>query len=404
MSQKRKPTINTLLRERNKTTTDSNAKFVHSSSDKWKFSLHKYPAELEGSPELSHYVMFYIAVPSKSKHPHMAQSESNDFRSRIQDYLYDENGKMRGGRGGRINAEYNAVTSGMNTLTGGALGDFRDAAKKRSQEKTTGDKHKSSTGRAEAVKQGATMLSNIISLGSPATMMFATEAICMYIPEALSTSYDVDWQAEEMRGSSMLLQTARNAIQTMNADNNKDVIEGLGKTFGTAMGAMASSAINFIGGDIISAGTKQIMNPYMEMLFKGVKNRSFEMAFKFTPKSTKEAQQVHDIIQTFKKYALPEVPSEESEFAQSFFIYPAEWDIVFYTVDNEQAVRNKFLARYGRSVLTGISVDFGSAGTTAFLRPDEELGTTGAPPVQTSLTLSFTEIDLITSDMVDQGF
>ena len=403
MSQKRKPTINTLLRERNKTTTDSNAKFVHSSSDKWKFSLHKYPAELEGSPELSHYVMFYIAVPSKSKHPHMAQKETQDFRGRIQDYLYDKSGtKMKAGRGGKINTEYNAMIkeSGSGRV-GKFVGDISQGA---SDLTNAGVEAADNETVSEIVKQAKQIGDNLITLVSPATMMFATEAICMYIPESLSTSYDIEWQGEEMRGSSMLLDTAKSAIQTMNAESGKDMAKGVGKTVGTLLGAVAGSAITLLGENLVSAGTKQIMNPYMEMLFKGVKNRSFEMAFKFTPKSTKEAQQVHDIIQTFKKYALPEVPMGGSELSQSFFIYPAEWDIVFYTVDNEQAVRNKFLARYGRSVLTGISVDFGSAGTTAFLRPDEELGTTGAPPVQTSLTLSFTEIDLITSDMVDQGF
>ena len=154
-----------------------------------------------------------------------------------------------------------------------------------------------------------------------------------------------------------------------------------------------------LSSDLMSAGTKMVINPYMEMLFRGVQNRKFELQFKFTPRDPKEARQAWDVIQTFKKYAHPSVPTEK--LLKQFFIYPAEWDIIFYTVDKGEARQNRFLARYGRSILSSISIDYGASGATSFLRPDAALGLDGAPPVETDITLSFEEIDLITADKFD---
>ena len=74
---------------------------------------------------------------------------------------------------------------------------------------------------------------------------------------------------------------------------------------------------------------------------------------------------------------------------------------IFYTVDKGEARQNRFLARYGRSILSSISIDYGASGATSFLRPDAALGLDGAPPVETDITLSFEEIDLITADKFD---
>ena len=226
----------------------------------------------------------------------------------------------------------------------------------------------------------------------------AQEMVCLYIPETLSTAYNMDWQTDSFRKTSAMAQAASSAIQAYKSG------DGFLDTAGNIAGSLAESGMKMglaavLSSDLMSAGTKMVINPYMEMLFRGVQNRKFELQFKFTPRDPKEARQAWDVIQTFKKYAHPSVPTEK--LLKQFFIYPAEWDIIFYTVDKGEARQNRFLARYGRSILSSISIDYGASGATSFLRPDAELGLDGAPPVETDITLSFEEIDLITADKFD---
>jgi len=60
---------------------------------------------------------------------------------------------------------------------------------------------------------------------------------------------------------------------------------------------------------LFSAGYAQ--NPQVELLFRTIQNREFLFDFKFAPRNKAEADEVIKIIQTFRFFAAPEIPSND---------------------------------------------------------------------------------------------
>ena len=383
---------------------DSDSNNAHKSSaksvwgDKYNFAIHKYPLDLETSAELSHYVAFFISVP-KGRAKASAQEASPEAQSQIRNYLGDQSAAEKITD---VVAGYANMQTEKNV---GANVQQLEAKLKKTNDENEKKKINAKILDAKAsykeVQEKGGLIDQIgKAAGMAATNQYisAQEMVCLYIPETLSTAYNMDWQTDSFRKTSAMAQAASSAIQAYKSG------DGFLDTAGNIAGSLAESGMKMglaavLSSDLMSAGTKMVINPYMEMLFRGVQNRKFELQFKFTPRDPKEARQAWDVIQTFKKYAHPSVPTEK--LLKQFFIYPAEWDIIFYTVDKGEARQNRFLARYGRSILSSISIDYGASGATSFLRPDAELKLDGAPPVETDITLSFEEIDLITADKFD---
>lgn len=120
-------------------------------------------------------------------------------------------------------------------------------------------------------------------------------------------------------------------------------------------------------------------NPQEQQIFEGIDFREYEMTFTFTPISEQEANIVKQIIKTFRKHAAPTVVNKLAGF---FFIPPSVFDVSFFY--NGQPNYNLNAIR--RSVITNIEVDYAPNGWSAFRN--------GAP-VQTTMTISFLETELV---------
>ena len=122
-----------------------------------------------------------------------------------------------------------------------------------------------------------------------------------------------------------------------------------------------------------------VFNPQEQQIFEGIDFREYEMTFVFTPISEREANTVKEIIKTFRKYAAPTINNKLSGF---FFTPPSVFDVSFFF--NGQPNYN--LNPIRRSVVTNISVDYAPNGWAALRN--------GAP-VQTTMTVSFRETELV---------
>ena len=339
---------------------DSDSNNAHKSSaksvwgDKYNFAIHKYPLDLETSAELSHYVAFFISVP-KGRIKNYEQTPADEAQKQIRNYLGDQSAKKK---------LTDVVAGYANMQTEKKVGaNVQQLKEKLNKTKDENEKKKinaeildAKASYEEVQKEGGLINQIGAAAGMAATNQYASaqEMVCLYIPETLSTAYNMDWQTDSFRKTSAMAQAASSAIQAYKSG------DGFLDTAGNIAGSLAESGMKMglaavLSSDLMSAGTKMVINPYMEMLFRGVQNRKFELQFKFTPRDPKEARQAWDVIQTFKKYAHPSVPNED--LLKQFFIYPAEWDIIFYTVDKGEARQNRFLARYGRSILSSISIE-----------------------------------------------
>jgi hypothetical protein len=130
------------------------------------------------------------------------------------------------------------------------------------------------------------------------------------------------------------------------------------------------------------------LNPQNQFLFDGIDFRSYQMAFTFTPYSREEAQMVRDIIKVFRMYALPRITNGG---AGMFFVPPGTFDVQFLYNGKE----NKNINKVAESVIETIDVNYAPNGWST-----HEDGA----PVQTTVTISFKEIELIDRAKVKEGY
>jgi hypothetical protein len=80
---------------------------------------------------------------------------------------------------------------------------------------------------------------------------------------------------------------------------------------------------------------------------------------------------------------------------QKFFLsYPAEFNIEYHYRENG---RNTYLPQISSCALTNLKIEYGGSDFVTFK------GTNGAP-AEISLSLSFTELEVLTDERVEQGF
>ena len=162
--------------------------------------------------------------------------------------------------------------------------------------------------------------------------------------------------------------------------------------------------------------TNRVVTDKMELFFKGVGRRSFQYQFTFIPTSEAESEVVNRIINEFKSAMLPEysgfslrntvignlevVDDITNAISDRTLTVPDLFDIKYMYLDADYSPkRNKYLNRITSCYLTDMSVKYGSDRYTAY-RPDDF----GAPPQNTSVTLNFQEVEIVTRERAEKGF
>lgn len=203
--------------------------------------------------------------------------------------------------------------------------------------------------------------------------------IFLYTPETMYFNYGVSYD-----DSTSLLSAGAGML--------KPIVEKLtGSKAGPMSNAITSMVSTGIQSGAASLGMSKLgyaVNPQLQMLFKGIGFREYQMAFVFTPYSKQETDQVNKIIKMFRTHAAPKIVTGA---AGMFFIPPSSFDIDFMF----NGKTNKNLNRVTESVITNIDVNYSPNGWSTY---DD-----GAP-VQTTLTIQFKEIQLVDRAMVEKGY
>jgi hypothetical protein len=167
----------------------------------------------------------------------------------------------------------------------------------------------------------------------------------------------------------------------------KEAAESLPLKVGTAAQA-ATSLINNRASKLMLAANGLTFNPGQQLLFEGIDFRTYQMSFTFTPASSKESDQVRDII---KKFRMNAAPTLNQKTYGMFFVPPSVFEIKFFSNGQE----NMEIPRLKPCVIKDIDVNYAPNGWAAH---------TGGAPVQTVLTMTFQETSLIDSVDVEQGY
>ena len=137
-----------------------------------------------------------------------------------------------------------------------------------------------------------------------------------------------------------------------------------------------------------------ILSDRMELAFKGTPKRVFSYTFKMIPKNNKEAIEIRNIVKAFKFNMLPEF--EDGNITGRKLTVPNTFDISYMFVGKQ----NEYLHKIGTCVLENMNVQYGGDRYTAY-EPDSS----GSPPPQrTSISLKFSELELMYRNRIEDGF
>ena len=220
--------------------------------------------------------------------------------------------------------------------------------------------------------------------------------ISMFMPAQVQTTYGVqftDTQIGLFTGDALSVfddlttsgGSTERAMETIQTIGTESLPTSLVLMMQNTLGALPG-----LGGLREARGitTGEIISDRLELAFKGVDKRSFQYTFKMIPKSAAESEEIRNIVYMFKRNMLPEFVGGSNGRKM---VVPNTFDIEYMY----NAKHNEYLHKIGTCYLQNMSVSYGGDKYRTYSETDN-----GAPPVETSITLSFKELDLITRESI----
>tara|TARA_B100000941_G_C28473920_1_gene538040 strand:- start:395 stop:1480 length:1086 start_codon:yes stop_codon:yes gene_type:complete len=224
-----------------------------------------------------------------------------------------------------------------------------------------------------------------------------TKSIAMYMPAQVSVSQDLQYEDTDIGALAGIINSVGTDFNKtgsfeetyLNLAESKQLQDAAGKALQATLDTVAPGAKA-----VLEIESGKVISNRMEMVFKGLGKRSFSFQFTLMPKSENEANIAKAIVDNFRFYSAPSFEGDVS--SSRTFIVPATFDIEYRI---NQGIKNSYLNRISTCVLEKVDVSYGGE-RVAFFRPNAE----GAPPVQTSITLNFKELEVITRERIAAGF
>ena len=257
-------------------------------------------------------------------------------------------------------------------------------------------------GSVSALEKGSPAQSDKSSLSVPrAETKRLQSSIALYMPASVAVAQTSKYGEVEMGAAVNAALTAYKGIKEGGGLLTSEVYEAVKQSAGEAIVEIGKSvADTFAPGAKAAIDIKRgkILSNRMEMTFEGVDRREFSFEFKFLPKTENEAIAVDEIVQMFRFYMAPSFDGGLD--TSRTYIVPSTFDIHYMYNGNE----NKFINKISTCVCTAANVTYGGE-RTQFFRPTtlgEKAGST--PPVETSISLSFKELEVITQEKIAAGY
>lgn len=357
---------------------------------------YKYPSDLATSPSKSHYVQFSISEIIPASYSGGGQVPLNENLIQGESVglpgfggLLQESSSMSGDEGTWTESSTGLFELSEDSGSSGFLGDF-----------------------------GAT-LSKGLKISPTRTQPKAF--VSLYMPDTLNAQYNASYDELKLTDLGSGINTLRTIDQL--AGPAKSIVESY-KSGGGGLGGVGSAlkqagniagtdpaAISLItrGGaalankagfgvnagaleDVLLKGQGYAINPQLQMIYRGIGLRSFQLSFVFTPNSQGEANEVNYIVNLFKYHFAPTLISAKEVSSDSMYLVPPSIFTIEFMIGGKE---NPFLPKYGNCVLTDIDVNFAPNGWAAY---DD-----GAP-VQSTLTMTFKETEILDKGKIQKGY
>ena len=336
------------------------------------FSTMSYPLDVQNNFQNGHYMLFYVNVQDKTKYVY----DNQDMRT-----VHEE--RLKGANANETRyAELQAIRSGKKTGAKNAGGGQEYQAPQLKPGQGVSGKMPISK------KKGVSSLFNNTNRIS--------DSVSMYLPPNITDTTAASY-TDSATGIAGFL--AASGFSAAGGDAKKIAesivasLDGVGRdmTF-KAIGAAAELA----GAEGADKLAKKVFgeadNPYMEVLFDAMQLRTFTYNFTMSPRNEEEAYEVQRIIQLFRFHMAPELRPGVNRYLG----LPSQFDIHYMFLSKEGvASENNYYNRVATCVLQNCEINYTPTGVKSF----EDGG-----PVQTTMVLTFKEIELLTKDKIAQGF
>lgn len=226
-----------------------------------------------------------------------------------------------------------------------------------------------------------------------------THYIILPIPQNVSDSISVTWGEDNIDAIQAAALAGGQAIIDNPIEGAKQAMDVIKKMGGDAIKsssvqqaiqtAISGRAVNALGGNVSATGlisrtTGQVLNSNLELLFQGVNLRSFQFTFDLAPRSRSEAEEVKQIIRTFKQTMLAKSGGAGSGTNTNLGLFinaPSVYQLTYKT----GPAKHQFLNTFKPCALTDISVNYTASGTYATYEDSS--------PVHMQMALAFKEIN-----------
>jgi len=369
---------------------DSTGPTSAADGDPFAFSSISYPRNQVSNYTNGHYILFYVNVQEKSRYSYEGLDKNGKSVSvggvtEVNETFIGDNGApttktFYRDNDGSAKAKYfeGAVTKGAfkGNITSLKTGDTVKLAK---------SKKARSTGLA-ANSNPTRRITDSVALYLPPSVKDTTEAAYTEaatgaIGFAAAGGMDIlrKFNSNDMAGaSSALINLAKGLLGNAGLKGLAEVADTFSGTGG--------------GAGLINKFFSQADNPYLEVLFDKMNLRNFTYTFTLAPKNTDERDDIQRIIQLFRFHMSPEVISENNRFLR----LPSEFDIHYmYQHKSGQASENDYYNKIATCVMTGCDVNYTPDGVNSF---DD------GSPTKMTMTLAFTELEMLTKEKVNEGF
>ena len=232
--------------------------------------------------------------------------------------------------------------------------------------------------------------SSSIQLQNPTTKRIKT-AIALYMPQQITTSYQAKYSEDTI---GIVAETVGGAVLSAMSGG------GFGGVAKTAFAGIEEGAKQFLqkGAEMVAPGAEAMMaihqgkviTPKLELMFKGVGRRSFSYEFNFIPKSEKEAIEVEKIVREFKFQMSADFDGGGAQ-GQRRMTIPSNFDIEYMY----KGQGNKHLHKISTCVLEKMDVTYGG---------DKFVAYAGGRPQSTKISLSFSEMEIITKKRIEDNY
>ena len=220
-------------------------------------------------------------------------------------------------------------------------------------------------------------------------------SVTLPIPSGITDQNKADWGSNSMSALDLAkADIARTAIfegLQDGAEKFTDYIKKVQENSGAAAGALgnafAAAAAGVDSQALLARTTGMVMNPNMELLFKGPSLRPFSFKFKLSPRGQAEADNIIKIIRFFKQGSAP-IRSKSNLFLKSPHVFK-----ITYIHRGEQGELHRKLNAFKTCALQGFGVNYTPTGNYATYQD----GTM----VAYDISMNFTEIVPIFNDDYD---